>query len=386
MRTVLLLFAIIGSARVHTQPGLIPTTQPDEYVDVTGDGIADLLITSRTIHISDPQQPGYLGLIKVGVRTLSGTSVLMWSTPSNQRWFTLDSAARLDTAKLAARIHFKQVTWTDQDRATEFWLLERPFGPAITAEQDGWYGTGDHHEGRIIVLRNANERGTGVAAFSFEIPFPYGRVKVSKLEAARVPNGFGEEGDPVPTKPVWEVGFEFGHESNAPQVLVPPGIAPDEPVDLNDDDVIDVVIKSMDEHWHGVGDPGYYVRGISPKAGTAFLMTNVRWGSWGPFTLGEGETLTPERLDHGLKNGTLRWTTAEDRAFIELLRHPHGMENVPNEWSATPYASSGYLVYRTTSYGQGYIGGLEVVHSLPGGLLGVRPQTWVEEGEALQVR
>ncbi|HRH39641.1 MAG TPA: hypothetical protein PK760_14925, partial [Flavobacteriales bacterium] len=39
---------------------LVPGPPPDEYVDVTGDGRADLLITSRTIHISDPQQPGYL--------------------------------------------------------------------------------------------------------------------------------------------------------------------------------------------------------------------------------------------------------------------------------------------------------------------------------------
>lgn len=383
-KTLLSILLALGGVQLNAQ--LVAGTQPDEYVDVTGDGVADLLITSRTIHISDPQQPGYLGLIKVGVRTLSGTAVLMWSTPSNQRWFALDSAARLDTAELAARIHFKQVSWADQDRATEFWLLERPFGPAITPEQDGWYGTGDHHDGRIMVLRNANERGTGVAAFSFELPFPYGRVKVNKLEAVRVPNGFGEEGDPVPAKPVVEVGFEFGHESNAPQLLVPPGTAPDEPVDLNEDEVIDVVIKSVDERWHGVGDTGCYLRGVSPMPGTGFLFTNERWGVWGPYVLREGEVLTAEGLNAGLLSGALRWTTAEDHAFIELLRHSHGIENVQTEWTSSLFASSGHLVFRTTSYGRVYIGALEVVHTLPGGELGVKSQAWVEEGEALQVR
>ncbi len=46
----------------------------------------------------------------------------------------------------------------------------------------------------------------------------------------------------------------------------------------------------------------------------------------------------------------------------------------------------GYLVYSTTSYGRVYIGAMEVLYTLPGGELGVRPQAWVEEGEVLQVR
>ncbi|MBL0044023.1 MAG: hypothetical protein IPP33_06345 [Flavobacteriales bacterium] len=155
---------------------IIPGPPADEYVDVTGDGIADLLITSRTVHVSDPQQPGYLGMYKLGVRTLSGTSILLWSTPSNQRWYTVEDSTRLDTGLLAKRIHFKQLSWTGPDQPTEFWLLERPFGPAITKEQDGWYGTGEHYEG-TLVLRSANERGTSIAAFAFELPFPYGRVR-----------------------------------------------------------------------------------------------------------------------------------------------------------------------------------------------------------------
>lgn len=386
MRTNLLLLVMAVALGVHAQQDPIPGPLPDEYVDVTGDGIADLLITSRTVHVSDPQQPGYLGMYKLGVRTLSSTSILRWSTPSNQRWFTLDSTARLDTAELAARIHYKQLSWTDQDVATEFWRLERPFGPAITKEQDGWYGTGDHHDGQTLVLRNANERGTAIAAFAFKLPFPYGRIVVRPKGSVRVLNGYGEEGDPVQAKPVVKDGYDFGHEPNEPQVIVPPGLAPDEPVDLNDDGVADLVIRSIDGHRNAVDGSGYYVRGIAPLNGTAFLMTNVRWGTWRPYTLAEGAALTPGQLATGLEGGTLRWTTVDDHAFIELLRHPYNGEAVPMEWSAAPAAHAGDLVYRSTSYGRAYIGALELVYTLPGGALGVRPQAWVEEGQVLEVR
>lgn len=386
-RSVVLLLAVLFLGLHATAQGdrIIPGPPPDEYVDVTGDGRADLLITSRTIHISDPEQPGYLGQYKVGVRTLAGTAVLQWSTPSNQRWFTLDSAARLDTAELAARIRFKQLSWTDEDKPTEFWLLERPFGPAITKEQDGWYGTGDHHDGHTMVLRSANDLGSSVAAFGFELPFPYGRVVVQKMEAIRVPNGYGEEGDPVPPKPKVVREYEFGHEESEPQVIIPPGVAPDEPVDLNADGVDDVVIRSVDM-LQGKGSPGHVVRGVSPMPGTAILMTKERWGVDGPYVLREGEMLTPERLSAGLQSGILHWTTPDDTTFIELLRHTHGMSDAPINWSAVYALSDGALVYRTNFYGRTQLGALSVEYTLPGGVLGVRPEAWVEDGEVLQVR
>ncbi len=366
---------------------IIPGPPADEYVDVTGDGRADLLITSRTIHISDPEQPGYLGKHLLGVRTLSGTSILLWSTPSNQRWYTVEDSTRLDTGLLAKRIHFKQLSWTDADQATEFWLLERPFGPAITKDQDGWYGTGDHHDGHTMVLHSANERGTSVAAFAFELPHPYGRVAIKMKHVVPVPNGFGDDGEPVSREPIKEDPWSVGHEAQEPQVMVPPGLAPDEPVDIHDDEVDDLVIRSMDEHWHGTGGAGYYVCGISPLPGTAFLMTNTRWGVWGPYHLTEVDALTPENLANGLKSGTMRWASPlNESVFIDVLRHPHGLEGVPMEWSAKPAASPGYLVYSTTSHGRAYIGAMEVLYALPGGELGVRQQAWVEEGQVLEVR
>lgn len=379
------MIALRCMAQTAAPAEMVPGPPPDEYVDVTGDGRADLLIMSRTIPISDPQQPGYLGQYKLGARTLSGTSVLTWSTPSNQRWYTLDSAARLDTAEIAARIHYKQLSWTDAAEPVEFPLLERPFGPAITAEQDGWYGTGDQHDGVTMVLRSVTAGGTSIASFVFTLPFPFGRVVVKQLEAVHVAKGFGHEGDPVPVKPKVRSEYGFGHQDIGPQVMVPPGLAPDEPVDLNDDGVDDVVIRSVDP-LQGKGSAGHIVRGVSPLTGTAFLFTNERWGVWGPYFLREGDALTPEQLNAGLQSGSVRWTTAEDQAFIELLRHAHIAADSPINWSAAYPATDGALVYRTNLYGRAQIGALAAEYTLPGGVLGVRPEAWVEEGEVLQVR
>jgi hypothetical protein len=327
-------------------PHMVPGPPPDEYVDVTGDGIADLLINTRTVHVSDPEQPGYFGKYMLGVRTLSGTSILMWSTPSNQRWYTLEDSTRLDAGLLAKRIHFKQLSWTDEDQATEFWLLERPFGPAITKDQDGWSGTGDHHDGHTMVLRSANERGP----------------KVTRE-------------------------YDFGHEENEPQVIVPPGIPPDERVNLNSDEVDDLVITGTLEQGRGERSSDYFVRGLSPLPGTEFLMTRERWGVFGFFRLREGEVLTPERLATGLRSNVYAWANTDTaRVFIPVLRYLVGMPAVERRWSLVEEPVDGSLVYRTKEYDRPIIGTLEIIAETPGGQFGVRPQTWVEEGQVLEVR
>ena len=158
LRSLVLLIGVVAVRAAAQTDRIIPGLPPDEYVDVTGDGRADLLITSRTIHISDPQQPGYLGMYKLGVRTLSGNAILMWNTPSNLRWYTLEDSTRLDTGMLSKRIHFKQLSWTDEDQPTEFWLLERPFGPGITKEADGWFGTGEHYDCLLYTSPSPRDR------------------------------------------------------------------------------------------------------------------------------------------------------------------------------------------------------------------------------------
>jgi hypothetical protein len=367
---------------------IIPGPPPDETVDVTGDGIADLLITSRTIHISDPEQPGYLGKHLLGVRTLSGNAILMWNTPSNLRWYTLEDSTRLDTGLLAARIHFKQLSWTDEDHPTEFWLLERPFGPAIKKEQDGWSGTGDHHDGHTLVLRSVNHRGTSVAAFAFELPFPYGRVMVKTKHVVRVPNGYGEEGDPIaPKREPSEPPFDFGHGPVEPQVIIPFGIPPEERVNLNGDEVDDLVITGQMKQWPGMNERNEFIRGISPLPGTMLLMTRERWGALGFFRLREGEVLTPERLANGLAGNLFVWVPADgERVFVPVLSQPVVMPENSWGWAHDAEALEGALVYRTMEYGRPIIGTLEIVSDVPGGELGVRAQTWVEEGQVLEMR
>jgi hypothetical protein len=369
---------------------IIPGPPPDEYVDVTGDGRADLLITNRTIHISDPQQPGYLGLYKVGVRTLAGTAVLMWSTPSNQRWFTLDSTARLDTAELAARIHFKQLSWTDEDRPTEFWLLERPFGPAITKDQDGWYGTGDHHDGHTMVLRSANDLGTSVAAFTFELPFPYGRVVVRSKESVRVPNGYGEEGDPVLPQPKVAREYDFAHEAPEPQVIIPPGVAPTESVDLTSDDIPDVLLVTENAPYHATEPMGTYTRGLRMADSAAFLMEKQADGRFSLFMLPDAGRLTPEELTMGLHADRLRWAQPQYwRVFVPLLEQHYGRIRAADEpigWLPVGDPMQGLLVFRATQYGRPMIGALELHADTPGGRTWVQLQGLVEEGQVLQVR
>lgn len=392
IRRLPLLGACMIVLRCMAQPTapMVPGPPPDEYVDVTGDGRADLLITSRTIHISDPQQPGYLGLIKVGVRTLSGTSVLLWSTPSTQRWFTLDSAARLDTSELSKRIHFKQLRWTDQEVPTEFWLLERPFGPAITKEQDGWYGTGEHHDGHTLVLRSANDLGTSVAAFTFELPFPYGRIVVRSKEVVRVPNGYGEQGDPVHRDPVGKDGYDFGHEEYELQVMVPPGVPPDEPIDLTSDDIPDLVITGENAPYHAPAPPlGTYHRGVRMLPGTALLMEKQADEKFEPFKLQQGEALTPEQLRTGLANDRFRWAEPPRwRAFIEVLTQKYGSlrkADEPPGWLPATEPPQENFVFGGTQYGRPMLGCFEVSYTTPGGELGVRLSGLVDEGEVLQV-
>lgn len=387
-RRVLLLtlaFALVHHARAQTDR-IIPGHPPDEYVDVTGDSIADLLITTRTIHIADPEQPGYLGKHLLGVRTLSGNAILMWNTPSNRRWYTLEDSTRLDTGLLAARINFKQLSWTDEDHPTEFWLLERPFGPAISKDQDGWFGTGDHHDGHTLVLRSANHRGTSVAAFTFELPFPYGRVVVRTKHVVRVPNGYGEEGDLIVLqREPEEPPFDFGHEPVEPQVIVPSGIPPDERVNLNSDEVDDLVITAYNEPARGADDLGYFTRGISPLSGTMLLMTSRGSAVFGAFRLREAEVLTPERLASGLAGNEFEWVNADDeRAFVPVARHPCGF--TLQTWTFDASAFDGAMVYRTLEYDRPVIGTLEIVSDGTGGQFGVRSQTWVEEGQVLELR
>lgn len=369
---------------------IIPGLPPDEYVDVTGDGIADLLITGRTVNVKDPQQPGLNGWYMLGVRTLQGTSVLRWSTPSTQRWYTVEDSTPLDTGLLAQRIHFRQLTWTGEDDPTEFWLLERPFGPAITKDQDGWYGTGDHHDGLTLVLRSASARGTSVAAFAFDLPYPYGRVAIAVKRVVPVPNGFGEEGDPVPIRSKVMDEPDFGHEDNAPQVMVPQGVPPDEPIDLTSDDIADVVIVGENAPHHASGPPlGTYHRGVRMKPGSALLMERNPDGRYTTVALSEGRSLSPEQLNEGLRMDRYRWAEPTRwPLFIHVLQQRYGSLRTPDEpagWLPAREAVQENFVFSSTQYGRPVVGCFEINHTTPGGEIGVRVLGLAEDGQLLQI-
>ena len=376
-------FAQLASA--PDEPIVPPGVPPDERVDLTGDGLPDLVITGRTDHIKDREQH-VDGWYRRMVRPLAGTSILLRTTPNSAGYFTLREGEKLDTAALAKGFHFKQLMWSASDANIEFKLLEQPFGEGLPPEVKGWYGMGEDHEGSMV-LRSTMGGRTSIAAFNIRFNLPAGRIWISTAEMQKVPADFGAEGDPPPPAQKVEEPNFFGHEVE-PQVIIPPGLPPDVQLDIAGDEAPDIVLTGHEEHWHGVGRMGYYVRGISPLPGMAFLMK--REAASGPleiFRLPSGQRLTPDSLAMGVQNGTLYWASPErERVFCAVLRHPFGMDELPQEWSPANEAD-GDLVYRTTYYGrETIIGVLEVRAQVPGGELGVQPQNWVKEGEVLEVR
>lgn len=382
-----------AEAQFASAPGeakVPPGIPPDERIDLTGDGIADVVITGRTDLIPDPEQ-GLEGWYRRLVRTLPGTSILVQGTPNNYGYYLLAEGASLDTAALAKGFHFKQLQWA-QSEPTEFHVLEQPFGPGITPAQMGWYGSGEQYEGSFVLRSTMGDR-PAIAAFRILFNIPAGRIWVEPYGSLPVHARFGSEGDPPPPPPKEEDAYSFGHEVE-PQVIIPAGLPPDEPVDLDFDQTPDAIITGHEEHWHPGSSPGqaltdrmgYYVRGVSPAPGAAFLMQRIH-GVSEIFRLGEVEALTPEQLSGGLQNGTLYWSTPEmGKVFCAVLRHPFGMPDEPQEWTAVEEEFKGNPVYRTISYTEVHIGVVVLRGEVPGGELSVEEQQWVLEGQVLQMR
>jgi hypothetical protein len=217
---------------------------------------------------------------------------------------------------------------------------------------------------------------------------PSGRIGVTVNEVIPVPAAFGKEGDAPPPLPKADDPFSFGHDQHEPRIVIPPGLPPEVRMDMVGDEAQDVVLTGHKAYTDSISRKGYYVRGVSPLPGVAFLMRREASGAWGFFRLGEEEVLTPEQLSSGLEANILKWASPErEPVFVPALRHPFGLPDEPQEWSLLEGADAGNLVYRTSYYGHTtIIGLLEVRARAPGGELRVQLQNWGEEGKPLKVQ
>ncbi|MBK8340861.1 MAG: hypothetical protein IPK99_13085 [Flavobacteriales bacterium] len=188
----------------------------------------------------------------------------MNGTPNNYGYYLLADGASLDTAALAKGFHFKQLQWA-RSEPTEFHVLEQPFGPGVTPAQAGWYGSGEQYEGSFVLRSTMGDR-PAIAAFQIVFNIPAGRIWVAPYGSVPVRARFGDPASVTPPAPIDKppsVRFYPDHELE-PQVVIPAGLPPDEPVDLNFDEVPDAIITGHEEHSHGTGRMGYYVRVACP--------------------------------------------------------------------------------------------------------------------------
>ncbi|MCB0793345.1 MAG: hypothetical protein KDB88_01290 [Flavobacteriales bacterium] len=343
---------------------------PTERIDVTGDLIADLLITGHTDHI-DTDDGTLAGWYRRYVELLPGSVILMRSTRNNSGLYRMAEGETLDTAALARGFHFKQLHWSTPGSPVRFHLLQQSFGMDVPP---GWYGTGEYYD-EPMVLKSTFGGRTGIASFMVRFTLPAGTILVDALESLQVPATFGEDEDPPPSPLPPGDPFGFRNERE-PQVIIPAGIPPDIPVDLDQDEVTDVWItgrKVEQGSGHAVFEQGI-------RAGEALLILERRddRGHWSAFQLPLGERLEPMQLEAGLREGRLRWLKGHDHAVLQ-----HAGDN--EGWRLVQGAPS-TLVYRNAPYGRSQIGVFEVHAEVPGGLLYLTPQAFVPEGQVLEIR
>lgn len=373
------LLSLAATAQLNTAPPL----PPEERIDLTMDGVPDMVLFGRTYNVYDPGQ-GHITFQRRWVQFLPGTTILIAGPRGHSRYYELADSEQLSVPALAERFHFKQMEWSAPTDTVRFMVLSRD---VRNDQPDGWH-TEDAFEERTLVLRSTAGRSPKVAAFTIAFDITTGHIGVTSRDIAPVPIGFGDEPRVPPQQKRQEEEYSFGHERE-PQVIIPPGLPPDEHIDLVGDEAPDVILTAREEHWHGTGNPGYYVRGISPAPGMAFLMhRQASVHPWEFFRLPYGAELTPEALAAGIAADTLRWGLHPSQtAFCRVLQHPFGMPHLPQEWSLVTEEWPGDLVYRTLYYGRAtIIGIIEIGAQTPGGELTVRGQNWVEEGKVLGVR
>ncbi|MCB0811278.1 MAG: hypothetical protein KDB96_18520, partial [Flavobacteriales bacterium] len=223
-----LLFVYNGAAQVASAPGepLVQGIRPTEAVYLCGAGSPDLMLEGRAERRPDPAQ-GLEGWYQQVVRTVPGTVLLYHSTRHHNGLAELDEGEAVDTAMLAARLHYQQLSWGPEDGSTELRILQQAFGPGISEEAAIWTGTGVQPDG-VLVLRRTEGRRTWLASFRVRFTLPAGTVSVVPVETIEVPYAYGRKLTPASPPPT-DDPFGYG---TAYQRVIPPGVPPDEEVDL----------------------------------------------------------------------------------------------------------------------------------------------------------
>jgi hypothetical protein len=367
---------------------LPPAMLANERVDVTGDGIADLVIAGAAQHMDDPEM-GKGGLHRCWLAPLPGTVFLTRCTPNASDYYRVEEGSVLSAAAVEAGLRFLQLCWTSPQDSVRIGLLYKGFG-FQGVDTTSWYGSDDFEEGTLVV-RSTTGRQAVLAAFTIDLDMIADTVGFTLKASVPVDAHFGEFEplrSPTHVQDSLSTVF-FGHEWE-PQAIVPPGIPPDERLDLTSDDIPDVVLSGHIVYTDSSKQHGWYRRGVSPMPGTAFLMKRQGDGSYDWFWLKWGGTLTPAQLEMGLHSGSLRWADPAKESVLVLAIEqsfglPPGGTDEQGWYVPEPHSDEQRLVYRTAAFGRPMLGALEIGTST-GGELWIQERGFVNAGEVLRTR
>ena len=94
---------------------------------MTGDGIADLIITGETKQMDDPEM-GKGGIHTVWLEPLPGVVFLSRCTPNNSDFYRVEDGRTLSADEVSAGLRFLQLCWSRPEDAVRIGLLEKGFG------------------------------------------------------------------------------------------------------------------------------------------------------------------------------------------------------------------------------------------------------------------
>ncbi|MEO8066677.1 MAG: hypothetical protein ABI599_03180 [Flavobacteriales bacterium] len=384
MHRLSFLLCLLLSSAAYGQ--LAPAGVPlGEGVDVTGDGIADLVFNGETQHMDDPEM-GQGGFNRVWLEPLPGTVFLFRCTPNRSDFYRVEEGSTLSADAVSAGLRFLQLCWSRPEDEIRIGLLEKGFG-FRGVDTTSWYGS-DHFKEGTLVVRSATGKQAALAAFTIDLDVVADRVGFTLKASLPVDAHFGEF-EPIVKPFTSEDSLHsayFGRKLIA-EPIVPAGITPDERIDLVTNDTADVVLTGYIAYTDSSHKSGWYRRGVSPLPGTAFLMERQADRSYRPFRLALGQTLTPTRLEMGLHSGSLRWADPlAEPVFILVLEQAFGLPAPEVEgWSVPENFSDDDLVFRSNEYGRPMLGSFEIGCS-SSGKLWINQQEQVDAGQPLEAR